>query len=184
MPLALLKRVCPTQRSVQGHWFLRLFGARVADPRLWKWCRRGVTAAFGAGLAICFIPLPVHFIVATLVALTWRINIPVIYTTILIINPLTVVPVYYLAYRLGAMLLNSAPHRFAFHMSWDWLEHGLGPMWEPFLLGCLVCGVVGGVLGYVVIELIWRWRAGVRYRNRHLGAPRPDPRRRGARPLT
>jgi uncharacterized protein (DUF2062 family) len=47
-------------------------------------------------------------------------------------------------------------------------------MWEPFLTGCLVCGVVGGVLGYMGLELVWRWRVATKYRarTRHLLALR------------
>lgn len=129
-----------------------------------------MTAAFGIGLAVCFIPLPVHFVVASLLAVWLRLNIPVIYATILLINPVTIVPVYYLAYRLGAFLLDVPPTGFTFQMSWDWLENGLGPMWKPFLVGCLVCGVVGGVLGYMGLELAWRWRVASKYRARHIPA--------------
>jgi uncharacterized protein (DUF2062 family) len=39
-------------------------------------------------------------------------------------------------------------------------------MWKPFLVGCLVCGVVGGVLGYMGLELAWRWRVAAKYRDR------------------
>src|SRR3984885_12313907 len=175
MPRRLLKRICPSTGSLESHWFLRLFGTRIADPRLWGLCRRAVTGAFGVGLAVCFIPLPVHFVVASLLAITLRLNIPVIIGTVLLINPVTIVPVYYLAYRLGAALLDMPPTGFTFDMSWDWLEHGLGPMWEPFLTGCLVCGVVGGVLGYMGLELVWRWRVATKYRarTRHLLALRP-----------
>jgi len=168
MPRRLLKRICPSQGTLQGHWFLRLFGTRLADPRLWGLCRRGITAAFGVGLVICFIPLPVHFVVATLLAITFRLNIPVIAATVLLINPVTVVPVYYVAYRIGAALLDMSPQSFAFQMSWDWLQNGLGPMWKPFLVGCLVTGVVSGVLGYTGLELLWRWRVAARYRTRHV----------------
>ncbi len=167
MPRRLLKRICPSPGALQGHWFLRLFGTRLADPRLWGLCRRGITGAFGVGLAVCFIPLPVHFVVGSLLAIVLRLNIPVMIGTVLLINPVTIVPVYYLAYRLGAALLNVPPTRFTFEMSWEWLQNGLGPMWKPFLVGCLLCGVVGGVLGYMGLELVWRWRVAARYRTRH-----------------
>ena len=138
------------------------------DPRLWALYRRGITGAFGVGIAICFIPLPVHLVVAILVGLAWRLNLPAIYGTTLLVNPLTMVPIYYVAYRVGAVLLRVAPERFSFSLSWDWLEHGLGPMWRPFLLGCLVCAVVLGLLGWACLELIWRWHVTSRYRTRHL----------------
>lgn len=171
MPRRLLKRLCPNHGRLQSHWFLRRFGTRAFDPRLWGLCRRPVTAAFGIGLAICFIPLPIHFVVSTLLAVWLRLNIPVIYATILLINPVTIVPVYYLAYRLGAFLLDVPPTGFTFEMSWDWLQNGLGPMWKPFLVGCLVCGVVGGVLGYMGLEIAWRFRVATKYRTRHIPAP-------------
>jgi uncharacterized protein (DUF2062 family) len=170
MPRRLLKRICPSPRSLESRWFLRLFGTRIADPRLWGLCRRGVTGAFGAGLAICFIPLPVHLVTASLMAIGFRLNIPVIIGTVLLINPVTIVPVYYLAYRVGAALLDIPPQSFAFQMSWEWLEHGLGPIWKPFLVGCAVSGVVCGVLGYMALELVWRWRVAVRYRTRRIAA--------------
>ena len=175
MPRRLLKRICPSPDFLEKHWFLRLFGTRLADPRLWGLCRRGVTGAFGVGLAICFIPLPVHFVVASLLAIVLRLNIPVMYATVLLINPVTIVPVYYLAYRLGAALLDVPPTGFTFEMSWDWLQNGLGPMWKPFLVGCLVSGVVGGVLGYMGLELAWRWRVASRYKTRRELALRATP---------
>ena len=168
MPRRVLKRLLPSPSKLQGHWFLRHFGERLLDPRLWALHRRSVTGAFGVGIAICFIPLPVHFFVAVLIALTWRLNMPAIYGTTLLVNPFTMVPIYYLAYRVGALLLGVPPHGFSFHLSWDWLEHGLGPMWRPFLVGCMVCAVVLGFLGWGCLELIWRWQVTSRYRTRHV----------------
>jgi uncharacterized protein len=170
MPRRLLKRLCPSPAYLEKHWFLRLLGPRIADPRLWGLCRRGVTGAFGIGLAICFIPLPVHLVVGSLLAIALRLNIPVMLGTVMLINPLTVVPAYYLAYRVGAFLLDVRPAGFHFEMSWDWLQNGLGPMWKPFLVGCLVFGLVGGVLGYMTLELVWRWRVASRYKTRHIAS--------------
>jgi uncharacterized protein len=171
MPRRLLKKIMPSPCTLQNHWFLRMLGGdRIADPRLWLPHRRAVTGAFGAGLAICFIPLPVHMVMAGLLAVALRLNIPVIYGTILIVNPVTAVPVYYLAYRVGAALMRIDPQGFSFQASWDWVENGLGPMCGPFLIGCLVCGVAGGLIGWLGLELLWRWRVTNRYRTRHLAS--------------
>ena len=166
MPRRLLKKICPNPGALQKHWFLRPFGDRIADPRLWTLHRRAVTSAFGAGLAICFIPLPVHLLVAAAIAIVWRINLPAMYGTTLLVNPVTCVPVYYVAYRIGASILGDSPESFHFHPSWDWFHTGLEPIWKPFLLGCTLCAAVAGLLGWLGLELVWRWRVTLKYRTR------------------
>ena len=167
MPRRLLKKICPSPSFLQKRWYLRLFGDRIADPRLWTVQRRGVTSAFGVGLAICFIPLPVHLLMAAIIAMAWRINLPAIYGTTLLVNPITCVPVYYTAYRVGTTLLGISPESFHFQARWDWFRTSLEPVWKPFLLGCVACAIVAGLLGWVGLELIWRWRVAARYKARH-----------------
>jgi uncharacterized protein len=171
MPRSFLKRFIPHAHTLRDRWYLRVFGARLSDPRLWSVQRRAVTGAFGAGLAICFVPLPVHLPVAALVAIVWRLNIPTIFATVFIVNPLTALPIYYAAYRVGAAVLRLSPRRFAFHPSWDWLQHGLGPAWKPFLIGCLICAITAGFSGRFGLELLWRMRVRTRFRNRKGASP-------------
>lgn len=166
MPRQLLKRFAPHPHALKNRWYLKAFESHLTDPRLWSLQRRGVTAAFGAGLAICFMPLPVHTLLAVLVAIVWRVNVPCVIGTTWIVNPFTMVPIYYLAYRVGAAITGEAPHHFGFRLSWDWLQHGLGPRWKPFLVGCLVCAIVCGVGGWLILELIWRRSVVRRYRER------------------
>jgi uncharacterized protein len=167
MPRRLLKKICPSPGALQKRWFLRPFGNRLADPRLWTLHRRAVTGAFGVGLAICFIPLPIHLLVAGVIAITLRLNLPAIYGATFLVNPLTAVPIYYTAYRVGAALLRISPETFRFQFSWDWMQTGLQPVWKPFLLGCVACAIVAGLIGWLSLELIWRWRVTARYRTRH-----------------
>jgi uncharacterized protein (DUF2062 family) len=167
MPRALLKKFLPAQQALRKRWLLRMFGDRLSDPLLWGLHRRGVTYAFGAGLAICFVPLPVHLLLAVSIAVIWRINIPVICGTTFLVNPFTAVPVYYLAYRVGAALLHLPPQHFKFHPTLEWFRHGLLPVWQPFVAGCIACAFIAGLLGWAGLELVWRWQVTNRYRTRH-----------------
>jgi len=166
MPRHLVRKFTPSPETLRNHWVIRLFGEWLADPGLWSIQRRSVTGAFGMGLAICFIPLPVHLPLAVLCAVLWRLNVPTVVATTFLVNPFTVVPVYYAAYRIGAALLGARVHGFRFEPSWDWLRDGLGPAWKPFLLGCLVCAVFSGLIGRVALELLWRRRVVIDYRAR------------------
>lgn len=168
MPRRLLRKLAPHPDSLRQRWYFRIFGRHLTDSRLWSMNRRAVTAAFGAGLAICFLPLPVHIPLAMLVAIAWRLNVPVILGTVLLVNPLTVVPVYYAAYRVGVAMLGGDPDqfRFRFQLDWDWLQYGLGPVWKPFLLGCATCALVLGVGGFLALEFLWRWSTMRRLRAR------------------
>jgi len=161
------QRIIPAPHSLRERWFLRPFGERLADPRLWSLHRRAVTAAFGTGLAVAFVPLPVHLVLASTIAVIWRLNVPVACASTFLVNPFTAVPAYYFAYRVGAALLETPPQHFHFVASWWWLRHALLPVWEPFIAGCIVCALVTGLLGWLSLELLWRWRVTSRYRSRH-----------------
>jgi uncharacterized protein len=168
MPRRLLQRIIPASHTLRERWLVRLFGERIADPQLWTLHRRAVTYGFGAGMAICFVPLPVHLLLAVVVSLVWRLNLPVVYgTTWVVANPFTMVPVYYFAYRVGVALLHVPRHHFRFVADWKWFRYALLPVWQPFVLGCLVCAVACGILGWLVLEVIWRWNVTSRYRTRH-----------------
>lgn len=177
MPRHIVKQLAQWVHGRRERWYLRMFGARITDPRLWSLNHRSITGAFGAGIAIAFIPLPMHTIAAVLVALYWRLNLPVTLASTWVVNPFTMVPFYYGAYRLGALLLQSTPHHFAFQLSWRWLEHGLGPRWRPFLLGCLVSAVVFGLLGRWGLELVWRSTVRRKYQQRRQPARAAKARR-------
>jgi uncharacterized protein (DUF2062 family) len=177
MPRRLYVKLRPIAEKLRSSWYFRVLGPRITDTRLWGVNRRAITTAFGAGIAIWFIPLPAHLVISLVAAIIWRLNVPTVVLTSLLLNPLTVVPVYYFAYRVGALLLSYSPGPFRFELSWDWLQTGLGALWKPFLLGCLVCAVVGGYLGTRLLDLLWRanlrsrWRArrDAKQANRHAG---------------
>ena len=74
----LFRKITPRSETLRKHWALKPFSRFFGDPRLWSLQRRTVTPAFGAGLAICFVPLPIHIPLAAMVAIFCRIHVPTI----------------------------------------------------------------------------------------------------------
>lgn len=156
MPRRLFLKLRPIAARLRESWYFKLLGPRLTDSRLWSANRRAITTAVGTAVAISFIPLPAHPLFGLLAAMIWRQNLPAMFLSLLILNPLTAVPLYYTAYRIGSLVLGQPVGKFAFQLNWDWLQTGLGTIWKPFLVGCLICSVVGGFLAYRLLELIWR----------------------------
>jgi hypothetical protein len=148
----------PDHHVIRGHRHLRFFGTLLHDPNLWHLNRRSASGAFAVGLFIAFVPVPFQMLLAAAVAILFRVNLPVSVALVWLSNPLTIPPIFYFTYSLGAWLLGLPPRSEGFHfeLSYEWLVTELGAIWEPFLLGCFVSGVVSAAVGYLAIRGLWR----------------------------
>lgn len=147
----------PHEDRIRKHPHLnKIFGKLLHDPNLLHLNRRSVSGAFFIGLFMAFVPLPTQMIFAAAAAIWWRVNLPLSVALVWITNPVTIPPMFYFAYKVGAWTLDQPVQEWNFELSWDWLASELADKWEPFLLGCLICAVVSGVLGYILVRLIWR----------------------------
>jgi uncharacterized protein (DUF2062 family) len=156
MPRRIFKKFAFKRHDVAEQWFMTPFRHLLHDPRLWGVQRRRVVPAFALGLFIAFMPFPGHTLMAVLLALAMRINIPVAAVSTWVSNPATMGPMYYLAYKLGSLLLDSDEKPFGFEMSFDWVTHTFVTIWQPMLLGCVLLGAATAVTGYVTLNLLWR----------------------------
>ncbi len=156
MPKKLIQRLVPGMNSIREHKSLHLFGDLLHDPNLWHLNRRSVAGAFAVGLFTAFIPVPGQMLIAAALAIFFRVNLPLSVMLVLITNPITIPPLYYLAYKVGNAILGNVPGTFNFELSFDWLVNGLIPVWKPFLLGCFVLGALAALIGYSAIRLYWR----------------------------
>lgn len=156
MPRRFFRKFALKRESFHGRWYLAPFDHLLHDPNLWAIRRRTVVPAFALGLFLVFMPVPGHLLIAALLALALRINLPVATLTTLISNPLTMGPIYYLAYRVGQRLLGTPPQPFAFEFSFDWLTGSFLAVWQPLLLGAVLLGGLFAALGYVSLDLLWR----------------------------
>lgn len=162
MPRRLFNRLRPIAERIRHSRYVEILGPKLRDQRLWAVNRRAITSAFGVGIAVQFIPLPVHLPLGLVLAMLFHLNVPAIVATMLIMNPFTIVPIYYFAYRVGTLVLGTPPGEFAFEFGWNWLAHGLGSIWKPFLVGCLICAIVLGFGARWMLEMAWRWSIAAR----------------------
>lgn len=158
MPRRLLKRFMPDHRKIREHKHLSLFGERLHDPNLWHLNRRSVAGAVGLGMFVAFLPTPGQMIIAAAVALWFRVNLPLTVAMVWLTNPITMPPVFYFTYKVGAWLLGHEPYHFTFSLSVEWLLENTEAILLPLWIGSLVVGVVMALLSYAAVRLIWRWQ--------------------------
>ncbi|ALP53404.1 hypothetical protein Tel_09710 [Candidatus Tenderia electrophaga] len=156
MPRKLIKRYLPDHRRFREHKHLKRFGRLLHDPNIWHLNRRSVSGAFFVGLLCAWIPVPFQMVIAAAIAIAARVNLPISVILVWITNPLTMAPMFYYAHKLGAWILDSPPHKFSFELSFNWFMSELGHFWQPFLLGCLLIGLLSALTGYVAAQVVWR----------------------------
>jgi uncharacterized protein (DUF2062 family) len=134
--------------------------------------RRSVPRGVAVGLFVAVIIPFMHTVIAALLAIPARANVAVAAVLTLIVNPLTIPPLYYAAYRIGswelhhdAALLNpAAAERFSSELSrlLFWVHHASGPI----AVGVLTIAFGSAVIGYAVSAFAWRFWSGSRWRQR------------------
>ena len=99
-------------------------------------------------------------------AILFRVNLPVAIAFSLFSNPVTIPPIFYFAYKLGAALLGLRQRQIDFSLSVEWISTTLAQIWQPLLLGCLILGTGAALMTYLLIRLIWRISAVSKWENR------------------
>lgn len=158
MPKHLFKRYMPDHETIRNHKHLRVFGSLLQDPNLFHLNRRSAAGAMAVGLFMAFVPVPFQMLLAAAGAIVARVNLPISVALVWLTNPVTMPPVFYFCYKVGVWILGEREGaQFQFELSYEWLAHGLQAIWQPFLLGCFLCGSVSAAVGYALIRLMWRW---------------------------
>ena len=156
MPRRFFRKFAFKRRELSERWFMTPFRHLLHDHRYWGIRRRTVVPAFALGVFVAFLPIPGHVLVATLVGLALRCNLPVAALTTFIVNPLTIGPIYYFTYRVGAKMLSIEPGSFHIELSIEWMTNTLASVWQPLFLGSIVVGVIAALISYVALDVLWR----------------------------
>lgn len=147
----------------QKRW-LQPFGKRLHHHNLWHLHRRSVAGGVAVGMFCGLIPGPLQMISAAIVSVLFRVNLPVAVLTTLYTNPLTLVPIYAVAYKLGAFALDqngslSSGQLTMPDLSWNnWLPVMLDwliSLGKPFAVGLLLLAIILAIAGYFAVRVLW-----------------------------
>lgn len=166
MPKALIRRYLPSPEKIREQKSLGFMRHRLGDPSVWHLNRRSASLAMFWGIFFAFMPMPFQMVPATLIAVSLRINLPMVLVLTWLTNPITVLPFMYISYATGSLAL-SVPM-----LSWAEMEGLMTAMLslgsepssgsvmarlKPFFVGTVMLGVTLGSLGYVGMQAYWRW---------------------------
>ncbi len=156
MPRRFFRKFAFKRHNISQQWYLSPFRHLLHDPAYWGIRRKTVVPGFSLGLFVAFLSFPAHTLTVVLMAVLLRVNIAAGVIGTLVNNPLTIVPIFLLAYRTGLLLLGLEPQAFDPELSVEWLTHGFINVWQPLLLGCILLGALASLLGFIGLDLLWR----------------------------
>ena len=166
MPQKSFHRYLPTRNELRKMKALRPISHLLHEDDLWHMNRRSVAGAVFIGLFSAFLPIPMQMVIAALLAIVSRCNVPIAVALVWITNPITITPMFYFCYRLGAWLLDMELQIDTLELDLSWLWDNFGTIGYPLLFGSLLCGWVSAVTGFVLTRVLWRLHVVRRWRER------------------
>jgi len=166
MPKRRFYRYLPNPRAIREHPALRPVSRWLHEPDLWHMNRRSVSGAALIGLFCAFLPIPFQMLPAAVLAIACRCNLAVCIALVWITNPLTIAPVMFFSYEVGAWVLDRHVRIEGLTLDWQWLSANMGDIGYPLLVGSLVCGAAAGLAGFAAVRISWRLHVISRWRLR------------------
>ncbi len=177
MPRKFFRKYLPSHEAVRSNRHIARFGTFFLHPNLWHVNRRSVAGGVAAGMFAGLVPgsNPVQFTLAALLAVAFRVNLPVAVAVTLYTNPFTIGPIYVIAYWIGTFLVpgDSAPFSHPPGFDWSNLVAWLRALFEwalslgkPLAVGLVALAVGLAIAGYLVVQLAWRVHVVLAWRRR------------------
>jgi len=141
-------------------------GTSSPSPRWWStgllaFSGAGINA-FSLGLLIAFVPptplLPLHLTLCLVLGIVFRLNLPVLFATVFISNPLTWFPQVACSVWVGAKLMGLNLMPMLHGLSHRTFRAQIHQLWEPLMLGALVLGICAAARATCSRNALWRGR--------------------------
>ncbi len=168
MPKAFFKKYSPNPKQLKENKALGILGGRLYRENLWHLNRHSVAKAFAIGLFCTWLPFPFQTVIAASLAVYFCAHIPLSVVLVFVTNPSTIPPMFCFAYWLGNKILSREVGDFNLELSWEWFTTGLLQVWQPLLFGSFILGIISSVLGYITIQLLWRYNIKRRWEKRKI----------------
>lgn len=151
----------PDRNEILAYRWLRPVRPYLAHDHLWDLNRRSVARGVAIGLFIGFILPVAQCLFAVVGAVFFKGHVPISAACTLITNPLTVPPIYWAAYQIGALILPAKAGVTLVSLSRAQIDlsHALSWLWAtgvPLMTGLLVIATVSALVGYVGVWMLWR----------------------------
>ena len=172
MPRKFFRRFLPSHESVRNNPYVARLGPWLQHHNLWHLHRRSVAGGIAAGLFAGLIPgsNPVQFTAGAVLAVVFRVNLPLAVLVTLYSNPFTIVPLYFIAFKLGQLALlqgGGELHPLAFSLEGkgftEWIPAALewlASVGKPLVIGLPLLALLLALVGYFAVD--WAWRLYVR----------------------
>lgn len=185
VPRKYFRKYIPHHDTVRNHKYLRHFQPLLRHPNLWHLNRHSVAGGVAAGMIGGFIPAPIQMLVAAILAIIFRVNLPVAVATTLLSNPFTWPPFIVGAVAIGTFITGEAENGFR-HFEFDWMQGdwalllpelsqwflGLG---KAYLIGNGILAVLLAALSYLLVQIGWRLYIVAYLRRRRLRQKKQGP---------
>ena len=182
MPRKIFKKYLPSHERVRNNRHIARFGGFLQHPNLWHLNRHSVAGGVAVGMFSGLVPGPFQMLTAALLAVPLRVNLPVALATTLYTNPLTIGPLYVLAYLIGRLIMGGGGAALSPPPDLQWSQLGASleaflrwamSMGTPLAVGLVALALGLAALGYASIQIGWRayviraWRKRRHLRSQH-----------------
>jgi uncharacterized protein (DUF2062 family) len=165
MPRKFFKKYLPSHQSVRENKHIARFGGFLQHPNLWHLNRHSVAGGVAVGMFSGLVPGPLQMLTAALLAVPLRVNLPVALATTFYTNPLTIGPLYVLAYLLGRLIIGGEGNVLSPPPEMQWSQpgasldaflHWVMSMGTPLAVGLVALALCLAALGYFCVQIGWR----------------------------
>lgn len=136
----------------------RILGKRLWSRRLWRIDQNSIAGGLAVGIFVAFTPtIPFQLLIATCGAIYFRVNLPIALMACFVTNPVTALPIYTAAHRVGRNTIqNVGIFREAFEAYA--IEGISGKMIAQAIylwIGSLIFACAGALGSNLLVRIVW-----------------------------